>query len=372
MVSKEQCTGCLACYNACPVNAIRFNQSDMSIIIDHSMCIHCKKCEEACPANKDRDSLELFETKAVVAAALIDEAVREKSTSGGAFSAFAQEVLNNEGMVYGAVWDENWRVIHTGISDVKDLPRMYGSKYVHSDIGFIYREIYKALKNHAPVLFSGTPCQIAGLRSFLGKDDENLFTVETICHGISDPFLFDAYMREYHRKDIRRFSMRSKKTGWTNGNYCFDVEYADGSSYIRHNKREPYMIVFANDICLHESCYHCRYRNARAADVSIGDFWGIEHMQSALDNGKGVSRIYVNTEKGKRMIQSAHSILRMEVVAIKPLMPPSPLQERYAMRQVFLNNLEKYGFRKALYRVVVPLYWSKLRGRLIPLLRRKH
>lgn len=371
MVTNKQCTGCLACYNMCSINAIQVNQLDMSVTIDRNKCINCKLCEKVCPEKKTQKDLNLFKTRTVVAAALLDEEIKEKSSSGGVFSALAQVVLKNKGMVYGAVWDKNWRVIHIGISDINDLPRMYGSKYVHSDIGLIYREICKTLENHVPVLFSGTPCQVAGLRSFLGKSDENLYTVEMLCHGISDPFLFDAYMREYHRKDIRTFSMRSKKTGWANCSYCFDVEYTDGSNYLRYNKREPYMIVFANDICLHESCYHCRYRNIRAADVSIGDYWGIEHMQSALNDGKGVSRIYVNTEKGEEMIRSAHYLLHIETVETRPPTVTGPSKERQAMREPFIYNLEKLGFRKALYRVIIPLYWSKLRGRLTLFLWRK-
>lgn len=363
MVAKESCTGCLACYNACPTGAIKVSRADFSVSIDSGLCVDCGKCKTVCPENKDKKVIDLFETREVVAAAIKDEAVRKNSSSGGVSSALSQVVLNNGGVVYGAVWNAEWNVIHTRVSETKDLSSLYGSKYVHSNVGFIYRDVCVSLDNCNQVLFFGTPCQIAGLRSYLGKNYDNLYTVEMICHGIGDPFLFEAYIRDYHSKSISSFNMRSKNTGWTNCSFCFDVEYTDGSSYRRHNKREPYMIAFANDICLHESCYKCRYRNLRAADLSIGDCWGIEHTQSKLNDNKGASRVYINTLKGKALMDIATEYLNTEPIS-KPQVVSGPLKIRHNMKRRFVKNLEKHGFRKALWLLLVPLYADKLLRRL--------
>ena len=356
-----RCTGCLACVASCPRGAIAVNRDEMSITIDQAKCIQCGRCEYVCPSIVPVSS---YQTRRIYSGYADDKRILGKSSSGGIFSVLANHVLNLGGVVCGAAYDNEFQVIHTIVESNDELDRLLGSKYVHSYISpQIYESIRLFLANRL-VLFSGTPCQIAGLRNYLGNCEKNLITVEVICHGIVEPYIWNAYLRDYHRKEIRHFEMRSKRTGWAGCKFAFHVEYCDGSRYTRMNKVEPYMIAFANDICLRESCYNCYYRSARVADISLSDFWGVErtsHVQNLLG---GTSRIQINTAVGQQIWDSIEKKIISEAIDEKNHNAAIPHERMHRLKPKFERKIKNQGFRSALYGSIISVYVNKLIRRI--------
>ena len=195
--NKHNCTGCGACYNICPQNAISMQGDKYGFykpVIDNTKCVHCSLCEKVCPL--DKNFTQDVEPK-VFALINKDEKTRLKCASGGAFALFATQIINEGGVVYGVVWDENIIACHTRTDNLIDLEKMYSSKYVQSNIKNTFKQAKSDLEKGTQVLFSGTPCQIAGLKSYLKKEYENLITIDLVCHGAQSPLIFEKYKKEF-------------------------------------------------------------------------------------------------------------------------------------------------------------------------------
>lgn len=280
------------------------NEGFLYPVVDVEECIDCHLCEKVCPVinqNAPRKPLEVF------AAKNSDDAIRMSSSSGGIFTLLAEQAIDKGGVVFGACWDDEWNVKHDYAEYKEQLAKFRSSKYLQSVIGYSYQETEKFLKAGHMVMFTGTPCQIAGLKCFLRKDYENLLTVEVICHSVPSPRVWQQYLSEklqslkWERHDIHHISFRNKKSGWKN--YSFVVENKNGNVFTELGCKNVFMRGFLADLYTRPSCYACPAKNLRSgSDITLGDFWGIDSLMVKLDDDKGISAITVNTDKGRKAL----------------------------------------------------------------------
>lgn len=301
--AKEDCCGCYACYNICPKECITMESDNEGFWypkIDKDKCINCNLCEKVCPIiNKPNSSL--YEKKSY-AVFNKNEKIRLESSSGGIFSLLAEYVINNHGNVYGAVFDEDFNVKHVKINILQDINLLRGSKYVQSRINDIFKSIKFDLKNNKIVLFTGTPCQIAGLQSFLQKKYDNLILMDIVCHGVPSPLVWQQYINELkqnYKQNIKSIYFRDKSTGWK----TYSVKFLfDKDEYKNFGFKDIYMKGFLNDIYLRPSCYNCKFKGIeRVSDITVADFWGIGNILPKMDDDKGTSLIVIHSEKGKQL-----------------------------------------------------------------------
>ncbi len=303
LTNKYHCTGCGACYNTCPVGAITMVSDEEGFLypeINNDKCIKCHACENACPADRVKASDEL---PPAYAAFSKDNDIQAKSSSGGVFTHIARNVLSLGGVVFGAAYDENFNVCHIAVDNENDLQRLRTSKYVQSDIKLTYKQAKDYLKNGKTVLFTGTPCQIAGLKQFLQKDYDNLYTQDIICHGVPSPDAFNEYLNTYHRKKgIKSISFRDKTKGWND--FSMRVEYIDGSIYRELATKDPFERAFLANLNLRPSCYQCQYKTAsRMSDITLADYWGVEVVHPELKDVQGVSLVLTHSQKGEKLLK---------------------------------------------------------------------
>lgn len=292
------CSGCGACKDICPVKAISMKKNEKGFlypVIDSQKCIQCRQCVITCPVNDITVNDKCCEA---IAVKYQEDDKRMQSQSGGAFSILAEAVLKEGGVVYGAAIDDKGVVSYLRADDEKKLKKLKGSKYVQADLKDTYEKIREDMR-HRKVLFSGTPCYVAGLKKFLQKEDtKNLLTCDLICHGVPSPEVYAQhrnYLKERYNKEITEFSFRDKKShGWHT--HVESVTFDDGLKVMEN----VYAKIFYSNACLRESCYHCAYsKQERVGDVTVGDFWGIEKVFPDMDDNKGVSLVLLNSDKGR-------------------------------------------------------------------------
>ena len=331
LASHERCTGCAACANVCDRNAITMRRDSEGFpfpAVDTQRCIRCGRCTAVCPI---LHPMEERPAPAVYAAWVPDSAVRRDSTSGGAFSALAECVLDDGGAVFGAALDGRQRVRHTLCLNKKELWRLRGSKYAQSEIGDTFRLVREALKTRT-VLFSGTPCQVDGLYRFLGGRPDNLITCDIVCHGVPSPGVWEAMaqsMRDRSGSDLRAVRFRNKVAGWKDSH--FTAVYENGLVDSRPLYETEYGRAFGRALFLRRSCYHCPYANIRRrpGDFTLGDFWGLDAYPQEAD--RGISLLTVNTRRGSYVFDRLELIVRPATVeqAVKGnprLVSPTPPQ----------------------------------------------
>ncbi|HIZ04998.1 MAG TPA: Coenzyme F420 hydrogenase/dehydrogenase, beta subunit C-terminal domain [Candidatus Phocaeicola gallistercoris] len=325
ITQKQDCCGCNACVQICPKQCITMQEDEEGFLyphIDRNTCVDCHLCEKTCPVlnqGKEREPLKVF------AAINKDEKVRMQSSSGGIFTALAEYVIKQGGVVFGARFDEQWQVKHDYTETMEGLATFRGSKYVQSQIGNTFQETEQFLKAGRKVLFSGTPCQIAGLLSFLRKEYDNLLTVDFICHGVPSPMVWRRYLKEevarqceknsvlnypISEKDVRveDISFRNKRLGWKKYSFALTLSTTNGSgkkiqfcSYAPITKNE-YLRGFLSNVFLRPSCYSCPVKSLKSgSDITLADFWGIQSDSKFADD-KGTSALIVNTALGKYII----------------------------------------------------------------------
>ena len=300
--NKEYCTGCGACYNICQKNAITMQGDEYGFykpVIDKDKCINCGLCEKICPLDKYKS--QNIEQPKVFAFQNDDKETLYKCASGGAFAKLADYVIKQGGVVYGVIYDENMVVCHSRTDNLTDLEKMYSSKYVQSTTRDTFKQTKEDLENGKLVLYSGTPCQIAGLKSYLQKDYENLITVDLVCHGVPSPLVFDVFKKEISPKnELKTVNMRSKIYGW--GEEITEVKYQKNEgNLIIPMKNNNYSKLFVNDLSTNNSCLDCQFNGCpRVADITIGDFWGVDEYDKSLNDNKGLSVVLLNSTKGER------------------------------------------------------------------------
>lgn len=300
---KSECCGCSACSNICPKNAITMKADEKGFTypeISADKCVECGLCKKVCPIINHHTS----ETQAQHAYALKhkDEKIRKASSSGGAFYEIALKVINEGGKVYGAAYDENFVVKHIGVSDKNSLERIMKSKYVQSDMGCTYTKVKSDLDKEIPVLFSGTGCQVQGLRNFLGKEYDNLLCVDIVCHGVPSPRLFADYlkfMEKKYKSKVTSVKFRGKAIKGQVQDIL--ITFENGKVYSKLAVIDSYYSFFAKNFSLRDSCHHCPFTcKKRYGDITLADFWRIEKQFPEFQDNKGISLLLTNTEKGNK------------------------------------------------------------------------
>lgn len=316
-VDYEKCTGCGACVQRCPKRCISWTEREFGFRypqIDKDACVNCGQCEKVCPIDK---AFEVSAEQKAYAAVHKDDEVLAKSTSGGAFTAIADAVFAQGGIVYGAAMLDGMQVKHIRTSGKDDFEGLRSSKYLQSDTGTTYQMVEQDLKQGKTVLYSGTPCQIDGLKNFLGKDYENLYTVDIVCHGVGSQAYFDKYMdyaRERYGK-IKALRFRSKEyAGWSCGGVVVVVDSSDCLKKIPYRDFDNYYYsYFLSGDIYRKSCYSCKYANTnRVGDFTLGDYWGVEALNLPLQTKNGCSLLLVNNRHAMLLLDEIESLDRVE------------------------------------------------------------
>ena len=308
ITDKKKCCGCSACVEVCPKHCIKFKEDEQGFrypVVEQKDCINCGLCEKVCPflnQNKPQKPLKVY------SGINPNEKIRLRSSSGGVFTMIAEAIINKGGIVFGARFNNNWEVIHDYTDNRDGLKAFRGSKYVQSEIGDCYKQVKTFLEKDKIVLFSGTGCQIAGLKKFLRKDFDNLYTVEVVCHGVPSPLVWEEYLNEIEpkRKSISNVEFRNKADGWKYFKIKIDTINDVNKKVTALNESvwdNKYMRSFLLNFCLRPSCTNCPAKSGKSrSDFAIADFWGIYASKSITDDDKGVSLILCYTDKALALI----------------------------------------------------------------------
>ena len=367
---KEDCCGCNACGDVCPVSAISYvadNEGFLYPSVDTSKCTGCNKCVDICPCiNKSKSSEENNKTPVCYVAEHKSVAVVFASTSGGMFSALADAMYGQDGYVGGAVHNEDFSVSHFISNDRNDLAKLRRSKDLQSNAEGYYKKVKSILDGGSKVLAAGLPCQTAGLLNFLQKDYENLVTVDLICAGVNSPRVWRKYLdhiEEMAGSKIVYTENKSKEYGWRNLTQKFVFE--NGGEYFDTVKTSSFIKGYVGShLYLRPSCYECKFKGfPRVADISIGDFWGIENYSSKYGSDMGTSLVLVNSKKGEEFFGKIKNRINCEEVPLEWALPgnPSlmkPMERLSDKREEFFADLDKMAFDE-----VVDKYSPDSKGR---------
>lgn len=357
----EACTGCLACAASCPNNAIDVNTNYEGFIypsITDRLCNDCGLCQDTCPVYLNKKSTtkieKLDEEKfpAVFAAWHLDDKIRKKSSSGGVFSALAEEVIKKSGVVVGAAFDEHQKLYHILIEKYDDLEKLRGSKYLQSEIRpELYIKIQEVLEQNRVLLFSGTPCQVAGLNSLLCKTYENLICCDVACHGVPSPKVFDAYkimLEKKYKANVQRIAFRLKDIGWKRFSVLFSFE--NNTEYRSVYNEDPFMLGFLRNLYLRPSCYVCQFACInRPGDITLADFWGVGNKYPKYDeDDKGTSLILVNSSKGNWWFNQIKKSIFFNIADIDTAVEGNPILTKPSVRpqarDTFFSDIERISF----------------------------
>ena len=369
-----KCCGCTACYAICPKNAITMwadSEGFKYPAISKEKCINCGLCSKVCPLDKAKNNVD--EPKTSFACTAKDENITKQSSSGGVFVVLANMFLSKQAKIYGAAFDNKWQVKHICVDNKVELKKLYTSKYVQSDMGDNFKTIKTDLNSGKEILFVGTPCQVAGLKSYLGKDYNNLITVDFICHGVPSPKVWQRYIKEISdnlNSKILDISFRNKKYGW--GNFCFMIKTENEDINYEKAGENIYMQGFLRNLYLRPSCYDCKFKTLkRVSDITLADFWGIEKVLPKMYDERGVSLCWSSSEKGGIILAEVLKQMVYEEVSLQEAVKHNSAaiksvaihKNRYRFLKAFEDNndsiiklIEKYcdtkTFRKRLsYRI---------------------
>ena len=353
---KEDCVGCWSCVQRCPKHCLSMREDSEGFLypeVDASSCIDCGLCEKVCPVIHPGEARRPESSYAAVNG---DEAVRRSSSSGGVFTALAESVIGRGGVVFGARFNAQWEVEHGWTDRVEGLSAFRGSKYVQSRIGGSYGEVESFLRSGREVLFSGTPCQVAGLRRYLRKDYVGLTTLDFICHGVPSPGVWREYLqeeiaRQCDRKNtvspvpiserdalIEGISFRNKAEGWKKFSFSLSLSLpaGQGTKYsvflCELLSRNAYLRGFLSDLYLRPSCYACPSKQLKSgSDLTVADYWGVSAVHPELDDDGGVSVLLVNTARGASLVETMRGV-RLTPTSYESVLRYNPALERAARR----------------------------------------
>lgn len=309
----NKCCGCTACVSICPKKCISMKDNSEGFLypqIDTALCVSCGLCEKVCPVIQKKVQVDLKEAYAAITN---DRETLFNSSSGGLFAEIAKIVLAEGGCVFGAAFSYDfYSVHHIMVENEENLSLLRSSKYVQSEMGNCYLCAKEQLQNGRIVLFSGTTCQIAGLKRFLGRKYDNLLCIDVICHGTPSPLLWETYLKQIEAKNRGKavaVNFRYKENIFRL--YGMDMPMNDDRYYYNNKEEDPFMQMFLEDYCLRESCYHCVAKeNGSVADLTIGDFWGVEKVEPDLESINGISLAIIHTKKGKYYLEEVKSKMK--------------------------------------------------------------
>lgn len=372
------CCGCMACVQVCPKQCIRVYEDREGFLYpkaDKAQCNDCGRCESVCPElqqNAGRIPLEVY------AAFNPDEEIRRQSSSGGIFTLLAESVIDEGGVVFGARFDEYWEVMHDYTETKEGLAAFRGSKYMQSRTSNAYRQARQFLQAGRKVLFTGTPCQIAGLKGFLKKEYENLLTVDFVCHGVPSPKIWRMYLDEavglsgkQQVSTIKDIRFRNKKSGWKR--YSLVITTSQTMTSVEEDPalvsevftENPFMKAFLGDLILRPSCYRCPSKAGKSgSDITIGDFWGIEKINPGFDDDKGCNLVMLNNEKGVELFCSLQTFRQRmtysQALAGNPSISHSVSLTKY--RDFFFRRCDK---KQSVICAIDDRYSMRLRKRVL-------
>lgn len=307
---KKSCCGCGACMQKCPKQCITLQEDNEGFLYPHveaTTCIDCGLCEKVCPMLNPGEARKPLQ---VLAAINKDENIRMESSSGGIFTLLAEKVINEGGVVFGARFDEEWQVTLDYTETIEGLTAFRGSKYVQARTGETYKQCELFLKDGRKVLYTGTPCQIAGLHHYLRKEYDNLTTCDFVCHGVPSPKVWRMYLNEViegANRAITDIKFRNKDNGWKAFN--FKMTYDEGSkttTLSSCHRDNLFMRAFLCDMILRPSCHDCKAKQGRSkSDITIADYWGIQNSHPEMDDDKGTGLVLIHTQKGKESLDWA-------------------------------------------------------------------
>lgn len=320
----DRCCGCGACVAACPKNAIEMTADARGFykpkVLDS--CVQCGACLKVCPVEEPPVGEQPRDFYACAAA---PERVL-RSSSGGVFSLLAEAVLAEGGVVFGCGWGAEQLPRHIQVGTLEELSRLYGSKYAQSNMEGIYPQVKQRLQEGKRVLFSGTPCQVAGLRRFLKKEYENLIAVDFICHGVPSPKVLNKHLTELEQKQgakVESLTFRDKTKGWKQ--LQLTVRFADGSEYSSPASQDPYYRAFLGNLSLNQICGECPFNTLpRSADITLGDFWRVEQHHEGFGENSGVSCVVVSSEKGETLFDAVRQHLTVVQSSRADIMDGNP------------------------------------------------
>lgn len=348
---KDNCCGCYACVNVCPKDCISMLEDSEGFNypnVDKDKCVDCTLCEKVCPIiNKDKIVQGSDEENNTYVAYTKNEIVRKNSSSGGMFTELAESVLKNNGVVFGCAFDDDFNAHHIMVNNSSDLEKLRGSKYIQSQIESTYKEAEKLLKNGKLVLFSGVACQIAGLKSYLRKDYDNLLTVDVLCHGVPSGKAWRKYIddnQKRHNAKLNKYYFRNKDNGWK----VFTVKqmYMDNQGESCPFNKDSFMQLFLGEVCLRPSCHNCRFKDIRRpSDITLGDCWGVQNYMPEMDDDKGTSVVIAHTEKGVNLLNSVKDNLVIRKAQLDKALPPTADSRKSVLphpnREKFFVELDK-------------------------------
>lgn len=323
---KENCCGCSACEQICPVHAIHMvedNEGFLYPVVAQDRCVGCNRCNITCP-NKGTTVSKSEITGKIYAAYRNCLESRMKSASGGIFAVIAEWVISQHGIVYGAAYQTDFSVAHIRVEEQEKLERLLGSKYVQSNLRDTFQLVKRDIQTGKKILFCGTPCQVAGLKNYLNAEYENLILVDFICHGVPSPKVWMRYLNEIaHGRKIKRIVPRDKAKGIVN---CpMAVYFEDGTIFNQKYERNEYLRGFAANLFLRPSCYECRQKGlTRCSDITLADFWGIEKEKPTFGDNYGISAVIIHSRKAQQIINYIGHELIMEEASFSQFIPYNP------------------------------------------------
>lgn len=367
---KSKCTGCGACKCSCPQMCIAMVEDSEGFLypkVDEKLCVHCGKCDGVCPVlnNSPNNTAD----KAYSARAL-EKDVQLKSSSGGVFYYLAVNCIKI-GSVFAAAFDDEFVLRHSEVPNTEELEKYLGSKYVQSDLGDTFILIKEKLENNELVLFAGTPCQIAGLKNYLGREYDKLITVDFICHGVPSPLVFRKYINyicEGNPKKIESILFRDKTDGWEN--FSFRINFRDGNPIITNKNEDLYMRAFFDNVFLRPSCYDCNFKTVKKySDITLGDFWGVKKYNELLYDKDGVSIVLINSKNGQSAFDSycenmhcsninTDDVKRLNSAFLESAKPSNT-------RKMFFKRINKMSIEKNLKQAINPNISSRIKLKVI-------
>lgn len=357
VAANRDCTACTACVSACPEAIIRMAADGEGFsypVVDEERCTSCGACLRRCPV---LHSSEPDRTPVAYAAWNRDLSVRLPSSSGGIFALIASEIIRQGGIVFGARFTQDFHVVHGYANSLDGVADFFGSKYVQSDLADSFVDVKRFLADGQPVLFTGAPCQIAGLHAYLGREWPNLVTQDIICHGVPSPKAWEAYLADGERRGrLQKVEFRNKDRGWAF--FSMKLTY-DRGGYSKDLQCDPYLTAFLKNVSLRPSCYRCRFKTAgRQSDITLADFWGVRRVAADMDDDRGTSLVLVHSDRGDALFQA---------IADRMTSKPVDLERALAMNAAALRSAALPTARDEFFSLLGTMPFARIVHRLFPI-----